>query len=450
MAKKKNLYMCLSCYKEHSQWQGQCSGCNQWNSLELVKTTQSEFKRKTNADGGLRWPCKMSEIRTEKLERTVTEMTELNRVLGGGIVPGSLTLIGGDPGVGKSTLMLKMVSELEGNSHLYVSAEETYSQIKDRASRINLSNLNLDILVDSNWENIKLIIKKSKYKIVVIDSIQTICSNELMSQAGSPSQLKELTNDMMKFSKTNNVAIFIIGHITKDGQIAGPKMLEHMVDTVLYFKKDEMAKYRKLVPIKNRFGTVEEVGLFEMKENNFLDVIDPSQIALSEQQEKSIGSVISSVMKGTRPLLVEIETLVADNNSGPIKRVINGISQNKVAIVLAIIEKEMGIQTSIKDLFVNMRNNISSNESSIDLGILAAILSSIKNREMSNRSAYLGEISLSGKVKSPKLVEQHLKMLDQLNYKKVYTSKKVEEEYQEQFPIKIIGLEGAKDILEFI
>ncbi len=416
MAKGKSttVFFCQECGYESAKWMGQCPGCKAWNTLteERVNITSKGMGGtvKTVSAGARQRaePSRLSEVSLGKEERISAGIGELNRVLGGGIVPGSLTLVGGDPGIGKSTLLLQVCRKLSDAARkvLYISGEESLKQIKIRANRIGEINDNFLLLCETNLDLVEETIRRVKPDAVVIDSIQTMYSEEVASAPGSVSQVREATNVFLQLAKGLNVPIFIVGHVTKEGTVAGPRVLEHMVDTVLYFEGDRHASYRILRGVKNRFGSTNEIGVFEMKEEGLTEVKNPSEFMLDGRPENASGSVVACSMEGTRPILIEIQALVCGSNFGIPRRQAIGTDFNRLNLLMAVLEKRVGLQMSGCDAYVNLAGGIKITEPAIDLGIVMAIVSSFKNRAVDNRMIVFGEVGLSGEVRAVSMAGQ--------------------------------------------
>ena len=419
MAKgKKRVFFCQNCGHEESKWLGQCPVCRQWNTfveekVRLSKGTDSSKLAREMA------PVVLTSIRTDKDDRKQTGIAELDRVLGGGIVPGSLVLVGGDPGIGKSTLLLQVCQRLAADQQkiLYISGEESLKQIKLRADRMGSFSEYLYVLCETNIETIRLAIEKEKPSLVVIDSIQTMYSEEVASAPGSVSQVREATNIFMQIAKGMGISVFIVGHVTKEGTVAGPRVLEHMVDTVLYFEGDRHASYRILRGVKNRFGSTNEIGVFEMRRDGLREVANPSEFMLSGRPENASGSVVACSMEGTRPILLEIQALVCRTNFGMPRRTAAGTDYNRVNLLMAVLEKRMGLPLSNYDAYVNIAGGMRINEPALDLGIVMAIVSSYKNRYIPEDLLVFGEVGLSGEVRAVAMPEQRVSEAAKLGFK---------------------------------
>lgn len=415
----KTLFYCKECGNESSKWLGQCPVCHEWNTFVEAEVTKSSQKvEKALME---RKPSHLSEIQMEEEKRISTHMEEMDRVLGGGIVRGSLVLVGGDPGIGKSTLLLQTCHRLcaDDLSLLYISGEESLQQIRMRADRIGEFNDHLALLAETNLEIIDGVIRKEKPDIVIIDSIQTMYSDGVDSAPGSVSQVRESTATLMKLAKGLGVTVFVVGHVTKEGTVAGPRVLEHMVDTVLYFEGDRHASYRILRAVKNRFGSTDEIGVFEMQQDGLREVLNPSEYMLEGKPEEASGSVVACSVEGTRPILVEVQALVCRSNFGMPRRTAAGCDYNRVNLLMAVLEKRLGFHLSEYDAYVNIAGGMKMNEPAIDLGIALAIVSSMKNQVISDRVICFGEIGLSGEVRSVQMAEQRVNEAKKLGFERV-------------------------------
>ncbi len=422
MAKSKgNGFFCQNCGYESSKWMGQCPACKEWNTFvdAPLKSMGSGSKIKNSARIQERSkPKSIEEISMTKEERIETKIKELDRVLGGGFVPGSLLLIGGDPGIGKSTLLLQVCKGLadQGKTILYISGEESLKQIKLRAERIGSFTNDVHLLCETNIEVIEDTIREYKPKMVVIDSIQTIFSEEIPAAPGSVSQVRHVTAQLLQISKGLEITIFIIGHVTKDGTVAGPKVLEHMVDTVLYFEGDRHASYRILRGVKNRFGSTNEIGVFEMQSKGLIEVENASEFLLSGKPENASGSIVTCSIEGTRPILLEIQALVCNSNFGIPRRQATGADFNRVNLLMAVLEKRVGLSLSSSDAYVNIAGGIKISEPALDLGMALAIVSSFKNKKVPEQVLVFGEVGLSGEVRAVNMPEQRVKEAIKLGF----------------------------------
>lgn len=451
MAKgKKIVYFCQNCGNEESKWLGQCPACKEWNTFVEEKVTAAP---KAAASGVNREVniVSLSEVSADDHERIQVGIQELDRVLGGGIVPGSLVLVGGDPGIGKSTLLLQVCQRLSKTRNvLYISGEESLSQIKLRANRMGEFCDNLKLLCETNLDTIRTVIERKKPELVVIDSIQTMYSEEVASAPGSVSQVRESTNIFMQLAKGLGITIFIVGHVTKEGTVAGPRVLEHMVDTVLYFEGDRHASYRILRGVKNRFGSTNEIGVFEMRQDGLAEVENPSEYMLSGKPENASGSVVACSMEGTRPLLIEIQALVCQTNFGMPRRTATGTDYNRVNLLMAVLEKRIGLHMSNCDAYVNIAGGIRMNEPAIDLGIVMAIISSYKNRPLDEKMIVFGEVGLSGEVRAVSMPQQRVQEAKKLGFETCVLPAVSLEQVREIKGIKLIGVKNISDAMNVI
>lgn len=449
MAKgKKTIYFCQNCGYEAGKWLGQCPACREWNTFVEEKVTASKSVGAREYQELNVVP--LSQVKTEAEERVGTQMEELDRVLGGGIVPGSLILVGGDPGIGKSTLLLQVCQNLtrEKRKVLYISGEESLRQIKLRAQRMGKFTDNLLLLCETNLELIKGVIEREKPEVVVIDSIQTMYSEEVGSAPGSVSQVREATNTLMQLAKGLNITIFIVGHVTKEGTVAGPRVLEHMVDTVLYFEGDRHASYRILRGVKNRFGSTNEIGVFEMRQNGLTEVKNPSEFMLNGRLEDSSGSVVACSMEGTRPILLEIQALVCESNFGMPRRTAAGTDYNRVNLLMAVLEKRIGYRLSNYDAYVNIAGGIKINEPALDLGIVMAIVSSYKNHPVEEGTIIFGEVGLNGEVRAVSMPEQRVAEAKKLGFAKCIMPTVSVESVRNIKGIQIVGVKNLNEAMQ--
>ena len=417
MAKTKTIYKCSNCGTTSFKWQGKCNSCGEWDTLseELVVSNKKKIALKSlNYE-----TVTLNNIETEKEYRINTKIKEFDRVLGGGIVPGSLILIGGDPGIGKSTLMLQMCRDLIDYKPLYITGEESLKQIKFRSLRIKNIPDSLEILAETNFESIESAIKNSDNNVIILDSIQSIYSDLIESTAGSIVQVRECTSRLMNLAKKSNKAIIIIGHINKEGSIAGPKILEHIVDTVLQFEGDKTYSFRILRSIKNRFGSTNEIGIFEMTESGLNEVSNPSKIFLSERQEAESGIAIVASIEGSRAILLEVQALVTPTSFSVPQRTVTGFDLRRLQMIIAVLEKRIGAKFFKHDVFVNIAGGVQINDPSIDLGIAAALVSSLNDSAIAQKTAIIGEIGLTGEVRSVSQIEQRIREVAKLGFNKV-------------------------------
>ena len=420
MAKgKKTVYFCQECGYESSKWMGQCPGCQQWNTFVEESVTEASSGKKQQRSR--KQPVSLAEIQTEKEERTATGIGELDRVLGGGIVGGSLLLVGGDPGIGKSTLLLQVcrLLSLAGKKVLYISGEESLRQIKLRAQRLGSFNDNLLLLCETNLTDIREEAQKQKPEIMVIDSIQTMYNEDVSSAPGSVSQVRESTGMLLQIAKGMGISVFIVGHVTKDGSVAGPRVLEHMVDTVLYFEGDRHVSYRILRSVKNRFGSTNEIGVFEMRGDGLAEVRNPSEFMLSGKPQGASGSIVACSMEGTRPILIEVQALVCRSNFGIPRRTAAGTDFNRVNLLMAVLEKRGRMNLSECDAYVNIAGGIKMTEPALDLAILLAVASSYRDIVIPDRVVAFGEVGLSGEVRAVSMAQQRVREAKKLGFETV-------------------------------
>lgn len=425
MAKTKCVFFCKECGNESPKWIGHCPGCGAWNSYveESVVVGKDKSAKNMIAVASKAKPVKVQEISSAKETRLDLECGELNRVLGGGLVPGSLILLGGEPGIGKSTLLLQVALRLRDKKVLYVSGEESAQQIKMRAERIGIANENCLILTETNTTEIIRHFEDVKPDIAIIDSIQTLESSAVDSTAGSISQIRETAAEMNKVAKSLHVPTFLIGHITKDGSIAGPKILEHIVDAVIQFEGDRHYGFRVLRTIKNRFGSSSELGIFEMNANGLREVSNPSEILLSQRDEQVSGISVAATLEGLRPMMIETQALVSTAAYGTPQRSCTGFDTRRLNMLLAVLEKRAGFRLSMKDVFLNIAGGLRVDDPAIDLAVVAAILSSNEDIEISNRYAFAAEVGLSGEIRSVNRIEARIAEADKLGMEKIFVSK---------------------------
>ncbi|MCH5343034.1 MAG: DNA repair protein RadA [Acetatifactor sp.] len=457
MAKGKNttIFYCQSCGYESSKWMGQCPGCREWNTFVEETVSKAELK---NVGGQLKRltektePCVLSEVAIAKEDKVLTGIEELDRVLGGGIVQGSLTLVGGDPGIGKSTLLLQVCHRLSETGHkvLYISGEESQVQIKMRADRIGSFSSNMLLLCETRLDAVAEVIRQEKPEAVIIDSIQTMYNEEVSAAPGSVSQVRESTGVLLQLAKGLGVSVFIVGHVTKEGTVAGPRVLEHMVDTVLYFEGDRHASYRVLRGVKNRFGSTNEIGVFEMQERGLVEVRNPSEYMLNGRPENASGSVVACTMEGTRPLLIEIQALVCYSNFGIPRRQTTGTDLNRVNLLMAVLEKRCGVQLSGCDAYVNITGGMKILEPAIDLGIVLAILSSFRNHPLSPKLIAFGEVGLSGEVRSVSMAKQRAAEAEKLGFDTCVVPYVCAEECKKNSKIKVLGVRNIQEAMELL
>ncbi len=451
-AKKTTGFFCQECGYESSKWMGQCPGCKSWNTL--VEEPVKRISRASGISHGqtAAVPVPIQQIDLKQDDKILTGIGELDRVLGGGIVPGSLTLVGGDPGIGKSTLLLQVCYQLAqtGQKVLYTSGEESARQIKMRADRIGKFAKELYVLCETNLDLIRDILEREKPVVAVIDSIQTMYRETVSSAPGSVSQVREATGLLLQLAKGSGIAIFIVGHVTKDGTVAGPRVLEHMVDTVLYFEGDRHVAHRLLRGVKNRFGATDEIGVFEMAENGLKEVTNPSEYMLNGRPQDAAGSVVSSVVEGTRPILLEVQALVCRSNFGIPRRQAAGTDFNRLNLLMAVLEKRVGLQISDHDAYVNLAGGMRITEPAMDLGIVLAVVSSFKNRAIDEHTLCFGEVGLSGEVRAVSMAEGRIKEAKKLGFTtcilpaaNLVKMKKIE-------GIELLGVSNVQEAIELI
>lgn len=450
--KMKSVFFCKDCGYESAKWMGQCPACKAWNTMvEEVVSSSSKAVPSINRTEAAK-PVKISEINLSEEDRIPTGMDELDRVLGGGIVPGSLVLVGGDPGIGKSTLLLQMCRNLAvaGQSVLYISGEESPKQIKMRAERIGKFDDHMELLCETDLGRIGSVLESKKPSVVIIDSIQTMYSEEASGSPGSISQVRESTAVLLKLSKSLGITIFIVGHVTKEGMVAGPRILEHMVDSVLYFEGDRHAAYRVLRGVKNRFGSTNEIGVFEMREEGLAEVKNPSEYMLNGRPKGAAGTVTTCSMEGTRPILLEIQALVCQTNFGYPRRQTSGADINRVNLLMAVLEKRLGLHLGNCDAYVNVAGGMKVQETAVDLGIAMAVVSSFLNVPVDDRVLAVGEVGLSGEVRAVSMIEQRVGEAVKLGFDTVLVPKVCLDRVKNVKECKIIGVESVSDAIRFI
>ena len=441
--KTKTVYLCSSCGDDHPKWNGQCPSCNEWGTLSEFKVSKDRkiINQKSEKPIDLK-----SVYNTPQLERFLTKINEIDRVLGGGILPGSIILLGGNPGIGKSTLALQLLSKLKKIS-LYVSAEESKDQVAIRADRLLIDSSHVHISSENNIDYILDQCVQLKPSLLIIDSIQTIYNDRLDALPGSVSQIRECGQQLLQFAKQNNTSILIIGHVTKEGTIAGPKMLEHMVDTVLYLEGDDRQDHRILRSDKNRFGNTHEVGIFQMEVNGLSEVSNPSELFLSERQNKAPGSSIFPSVEGTRPILLEVQALVADSNFSTSQRNINGIDFKRLSMILAVLEKRLGLHLSKKDVFVNIVGGLKIEDPAIDLAVIGAIASSYKEKILNQAMAVFGEVGLGGEIRSVTKVENRINEAQSLGFSQIIIPKSNCDRLRKESKSNVIGVSNVGEAL---
>lgn len=455
MAKgKSSVYFCQNCGFESAKWMGQCPGCKEWNTFveEIIdkKNPITSSVKKALEDAK---PVPLSSVTSLEEERISTSMKELDRVLGGGIVKGSLVLVGGDPGIGKSTLLLQVCRNLSDKKHsvLYISGEESLRQIKIRAERIGQFSDSLELLCETSLDIIKEVIARNKPSVVIVDSIQTMYTDAVGAAPGSVSQVREATGVLMQIAKGMGITIFIVGHVTKEGVVAGPRVLEHMVDTVLYFEGDRHESYRILRGVKNRFGSTNEIGVFEMRDIGLVEVENPSEYMLSGKPVGASGSVVACSMEGTRPILLEVQALICHTNFGNPRRTATGTDYNRVNLLLAVLEKRLGMRLSECDAYVNIAGGIKMNEPAIDLGIILAIISSKLDKPIDEKTICFGEVGLSGEVRGVSMAEQRVLEAKKLGFERCILPKVCKDSFLHNIEgIELVGVTNVKEVMDAI
>ena len=445
---KETAFFCKECGYESSKWLGQCPACKEWNTLVEEPVVKRENGRTVQA-GEIPKPTLLKDITAGDEERLSTGFSELDRVLGGGIVAGSLVLIGGDPGIGKSTILLQMcrnLAELKKNI-LYISGEESLKQIKLRADRIGSFGDTMQLLCETNLDHIEDNLRQLKPDVSIIDSIQTIYREDVASAPGSVSQVRVSTNILMQLAKSLGISIFIVGHVTKEGVVAGPRVLEHMVDTVLYFEGDRYASYRILRGVKNRFGSTNEIGVFEMSDTGLKQVENPSEYMLNGRPENTSGSIVTCSVEGTRPMLVEIQALACKTNFGMPRRTAAGTDYNRVNLLIAVLEKRLGMYFGEHDVYINMAGGIRLNEPALDIGIILALISSYKDCPIDEKTVAFGEVGLSGEVRAVNLAQRRVTEAKKLGFKTCILPKVSQESMKDIKGIKLIGISNIKEIV---
>ena len=449
MAKSKTIFVCSECGYESPKWMGKCPACNQWNTFYEEKKINSSASNNTLKRKEISKPVELNKIEGKIENKISTGFGELDRVLGGGLVNGSLILLGGEPGIGKSTLILQLCNKIRTDGKiLYISGEESGEQIKLRADRLGVKNDKLLFLSETNIENIEEIILTMKPKLVIIDSIQTMYSEEITSSPGSVSQVREITARIMRTCKENGVTTILIGHVTKDGNIAGPRVLEHMVDTVLYIEGERYFSYRMLRGVKNRFGSTNEIGMFEMQNEGLVEITDPSKVLISDNDDNPSGSIIVATIEGTRPLLVEFQALTTSTVYGLPRRTANGIDYNRLAVLLAVLEKKVGINLGNQDVYINVVSGLKVNEPAIDLGIIASTISSYKNIPIDKKTVVMGDVGLTGEVRSINLIEKRIKEAEKLGFKKCIIPESNKKLLKDEYKLDIIGVRTISDAIK--
>jgi DNA repair protein RadA/Sms len=453
MSKIKTAYFCQNCGYESAKWLGKCPSCNQWNTFveELIqkdnKKTSANDWQSYHADTSTKKTQLLNTVITKDTPRITTTDTELNRVLGGGIVPGSIVLVAGEPGIGKSTLFLQMGLQMQEGTTLYISGEESEQQIKMRADRLNMQNENFYLLTESSTQVIFQEIKKLKPSLIIVDSIQTLQSPFIESSPGSVSQIRECAAEFQQFAKETHTPVFLIGHITKEGSIAGPKVLEHMVDTVLQFEGDRHYAYRILRTLKNRFGSTAELGIYQMNETGMNPVLNPSEILITQKEDQLSGIAIAATIEGQRPLLIEVQALVTQSVYGTPQRTVTGFDLRRLQLLLAVLEKRGGFHFGVKDVFLNIAGGLKVEDPSIDLAVLCALLSSYEDTPIPHEVCFAGEVGLSGEIRAVNRIEQRIAEAEKLGFQKIIVSKYNQNVLSRQrFNIEIVTMGRVEEV----
>jgi len=456
MSKVKTAFFCSNCGYESTKWLGKCPSCNQWNTFveEVIdkgtSKVNNEWKDYTLEKSKTRTVV-LKDVKSNEERRIITHDTELNRVLGGGIVAGSIVLIAGEPGIGKSTLFLQNALQLNHITTLYVSGEESEQQIKMRADRLKVINENFYLLTETHTNIIFQEVKKIKPQLVIIDSIQTLQSGLIESSPGSVSQIRESAAELQRFAKETNTPVFLIGHITKDGSIAGPKILEHMVDTVLQFEGDRHYAYRILRTLKNRFGSTSELGIYEMTGDGMRAVVNPSEILITQKEEQLSGSAIAATMEGLRPLLIEVQALVTQSVYGTPQRTVNGFDARRLQLLLAVLEKRGGFHFGVKDVFLNIAGGIKVEDPSIDLAVICALLSSYEDVPLPQQICFAGEVGLNGEIRAVNRIEQRIAEAEKLGFEKIIVSRYNKKGFENsKFKIEVVALSRVDEVYRFL
>lgn len=454
MSKTKTVFICQNCGYESAKWLGKCPSCNQWNCFVeevIFKGTDKKNEWKDSGSGKTLKTIALDNIISGEEKRIITPDAELNRVLGGGIVAGSLVLVAGEPGIGKSTLFLQDVLQLHQFVTLYISGEESEQQIKMRADRLRLKNENFYLLTETNTQAIFSEIKKLSPQLVIVDSIQTLQSPYVESSPGSVSQIRECASEFQRFAKETQTPVFLIGHITKDGSIAGPKILEHMVDTVLQFEGDRNYAYRILRTLKNRFGSTSELGIYEMTGEGMREVSNPSEILITQREDQLSGIAISATIEGVRPLLIEVQALVTQSVYGTPQRTVTGFDLRRLQLLLAVLEKRGGFHFGVKDVFINIAGGLKVEDPSIDLAVLSALLSSYEDVSLPLHTCFAGEVGLSGEIRAVNRIEQRIAEAEKLGFEKIIVSKyNAKNLMRQKLNIEVVALGKVEELYKYL
>ncbi len=451
MVKIKTKFVCQECGCEAPKWLGKCPECNEWNTFveEVYEKKRGTIVSSEYSASEIK---KLMDVAVEEEERESTNINELNRVLGGGIVKGSLILVGGDPGIGKSTLLIQVANNIsnKGLKVLYISGEESAKQIKIRSDRLKIKSNELYILPETNMEIITKKIEDLKPDMLIVDSIQTVYSSDISSAPGSVSQVREITSRLMKLSKSKEMTTFIVGHVTKQGAIAGPRVLEHMVDTVLYFEGERHHSYRVLRAVKNRFGSTNEIGIFEMRNLGLVEVKNPSEMLLSGRPLNSSGSVVVPSIEGTRPMLIEVQALVSQTSFGMPRRVATGIDYNRVVLMIAVLEKKTGLQMQNCDTYINVIGGLQIKEPAVDLGVICSIAASFKDKTIDSKTVVIGEVGLTGELRTISFIEKRIKEAQKLGFKRAVIPKSNLKGLSNNNDMEIIGVSSVEEALDIV
>ncbi|MGN1328041.1 MAG: DNA repair protein RadA [Clostridia bacterium] len=451
MAKAKTIFVCNECGYESPKWLGKCPACNSWNTFFEQKIVESKMWAAGKTVKEKATVQVLDEVVGKNDTRTDTGIAELNRVLGGGLVSGSLVLLGGEPGIGKSTLILQLCDKITGAGKvLYVSGEESAEQVKIRADRLGIKNSNIMFLGETDIDVIEETILTMSPKLVIIDSIQTMYSEEITSAAGTVSQVREITSRIMRVCKGHKITTIIIGHVTKDGNIAGPRVLEHMVDTVLYLEGERYFSYRILRSVKNRFGSTNEIGMFEMQNEGMVEIKNPSQVLISEREDNPAGSIVVASMEGTRPLLIELQALTTPSVYGLPRRAANGIDYNRLTMLIAVLEKKANIPLGAQDVYLNVVSGIRLVEPSVDLGTILSIASSFRNIPIPQDVVAIGEVGLTGEVRTVNMIDKRIKEVEKMGFKTCIIPESNKKLLKEKYKIDIIGVRTISEALKKI